>query len=98
MIRPCSGLDSKKSWQGGDNDEEHARSHRLGFDNCAFAAQRRGFATHSPPKRTSEPSTRAKVLDNASSLSASRSRRRLAAADDNSQVQGYGPTRSIPRA
>jgi hypothetical protein len=27
MIRPYSGLDSKKSWQGGDNDEEHAMSH-----------------------------------------------------------------------
>src|SRR5215831_3725468 len=29
MIRPCSGLDRKKSWQGGDNDEEHAMSYRL---------------------------------------------------------------------
>src|SRR5262249_41588993 len=29
LIRPCSGLDSKKSWQGGDNDEERAKSHRL---------------------------------------------------------------------
>jgi hypothetical protein len=33
-----------------------------------------------------------------SSLSASRSRRRVASTDVNSQVQGYGPTRSIPRA
>jgi hypothetical protein len=29
MIRPCSGLDYEKSWQGSDNDEEHAMSHRL---------------------------------------------------------------------
>ena len=29
IIRPCSGLDNKKSWQGDDNDEEHAISHRL---------------------------------------------------------------------
>jgi hypothetical protein len=36
LIRPCSGLDSKKSWQADDNDEEHAMSHRLGFDNCAL--------------------------------------------------------------
>src|SRR5262249_59688486 len=28
MVRPCSGLDRKRSWQG-DNDEEHAMSHRL---------------------------------------------------------------------
>src|SRR6266481_6189348 len=28
LIRPCSGLDSKKSWQGGDNDEGHAMSHK----------------------------------------------------------------------
>src|SRR6266567_144679 len=27
LVRPCSGLDSKKSWQGGDNDEGHAMSH-----------------------------------------------------------------------
>jgi hypothetical protein len=40
MIRPCSGLDSKKKLAR-DNDEEHGMSHRLGFDNCAFAAQRR---------------------------------------------------------
>src|SRR5215831_18117858 len=41
MIQSCSG-----SWQEGDNDEEHAVPH-VGFDNCGFAAQRRGFATHS---------------------------------------------------
>ena len=29
MIRPCPGHDSEKSWQGDDNDEEHAISHRL---------------------------------------------------------------------
>src|SRR5262249_32676990 len=29
LIRSCSGLDRKKSWQGGDNDEEHAMSYRL---------------------------------------------------------------------
>ena len=63
--------------------------------NCAFAAQRR-VLQHIPTQR-GHPS-RAKIFDNASCLSASRSGPRVASADGNSQVQGYGPTRSIPRA
>jgi hypothetical protein len=49
MIRPCSGLDSKKSWQGGDNDEEHAMSHRLG-STIALSRRSEEFCNTFPSK------------------------------------------------
>jgi hypothetical protein len=36
LVRPCSSPASKKSWQGGDSDEEITIFHKLEFDNCAF--------------------------------------------------------------
>ena len=44
MIRPCSGLDCKKSWQGGDNDEEHAHVPQAHYGIAVLAGLRQQAA------------------------------------------------------